>query len=313
MLTVHHVGKSTTQLIENLWQRSDAQPPNTRAINRVLWQVLVINLFVAGAKIAVGTIVGSISMVADGFHSALDGASNIIGLIGTKLAGRPPDHNHPYGHHKYETFATLTIGLLLLLTSWNVLQSVFTRFFSHVTLDVSLLSIGVMLGTILLNLFVTTYEQRQGRQLNSSLLLADAAHTKSDIFVSLSVLVSLGAASLGWPWVDSAVALIIVAVIAYTGWQIVRQASDVLTDTAVIDTALVEQIALSVDGVHSCHKIRSRGNAQSVHLDLHIQLDGQMSLAEAHYLGHQTQDRLQAYLNITDVIVHVEPSAYELI
>lgn len=278
-----------------------------RQVNRVLWQTLSVNLAVAVAKIGVGLASGSISMVADGFHSTMDASSNVIGLVGSQAASRPADSDHPYGHHKFETFATLAIGLLLLFTSWNVLKSVFSRFVEGSSPEVTTLSFGVMLVTILLNLGVTIYERKWGQKLNSQLLLADAEHTKSDIFVSLSVLASLTAVKLGWPWVDALVALVIVFVIGQTGWQIVRRASDVLADRAVVDTSRVEEIALSVEGIRSCHKIRSRGSNQAAYLDLHVQVDGHMPLEEAHLLGHLVQHRLHQELGIEDVIVHVEP------
>jgi cation diffusion facilitator family transporter len=276
-------------------------------VNRVLGQVLGFNLLVAAAKIAVGVMTGSISMIADGFHSTMDGFSNIIGLVGSTVANQPPDENHPYGHQKYETFATLSIGLLLLVTSWKVLQSIFTRLTDNTTPEVTTLSFAVMLITLVINLGVAWYEKKQGQALNSNLLLADAAHTRSDIFVSLSVLASLLAVQWGWGWLDLVVALLIVLAIGRTGWRIVRQASETLADRVAVDASLVEKIALSVEGVQSCHKIRSRGSEPAIHLDLHIQVDGRMTLAEAHGLGHCTQDRLQKALGVSDVIVHVEP------
>ena len=161
--------------------------------------------------------------------------------------------------------------------------------------------------TIAINLAVVAYERRAGQSLQSSLLLADAEHTKSDVFVSLSVLVSLGAVQIGWLWGGTIMGLGIVLVIAHTGGQIIRRASDVLSDAAAVETAEVEQIVLAIDGVRSCHKIRSRGPEQAVCLDLHIQVDGQMPLTQAHMLGHLTQDRLKEKLRVADVMVHVEP------
>lgn len=279
----------------------------SQQVNQVLRRVLTLNLLVAGAKITAGILAGSISMLADGFHSAMDASSNVIGLVGSTIASQPPDRNHPYGHQKYETFATLAIGLLLLITSWNILTSIFTRLTQGSLPEISSLSFGVMTVTIVLNLLVVIYEKRRGRQLKSSLLLADADHTKSDIFVSLSVLASLIAMKAGWLWLDAVVGLMIVGVIGYTGWRIVRRASAILTDSAVVDVALVEQVALSIEGVQSCHKIRSRGTDQAGHLDLHIQVDGRMPLERAHELGHIAQDRLKQALGLADVIVHVEP------
>ncbi|MCB0210102.1 MAG: cation transporter [Anaerolineae bacterium] len=276
-------------------------------VNQVLWRVLFLNLIVAVAKIITGLLTGAISILADGFHSAMDASSNIIGLIGSTIASRPPDSDHPYGHHKYETFATLGIGLLLLLTSWNVLQSVFERFMQGGAPQVTTLSFAVMIVTIVFNVLVVAYEKHEGNRLKSSLLVADASHTRSDIYVSLSVLASLVAVKLGWLWIDAAVALIIVVVIGHTGLKIVRRASEELADSAVIDIAQVEKIVLAIDGVESCHKIRSRGPEQATHLDLHIQVDGRMPLEQAHLIGHIAQDRLQEALNVADVLVHVEP------
>jgi cation diffusion facilitator family transporter len=282
-----------------------------RQVKHVLWQVLGVNLLVAVAKIAVGFVTGSISMIADGFHSTMDGASNVLGLVGLAIAGRPPDENHPYGHQKFETFATLGIGFLLLLAGWNVLTSAITRLVEGGAPEVTVTSFVVMIVTITINWLVTRYESRQGELLRSPILLADAAHTQSDIFVSVSVLAGLVAVKLGWLWVDAVVALIIVAVIGRTGWQIIRSASQVLADSAVIDPAEVEKIALSVEGVKSSHKIRSRGTGQTTYLDLHIQVDGEMELKEAHRLGHIVQARLEEALGVTDVVVHVEPAAFQ--
>ena len=281
-------------------------------VKRVLWQILVVNLLVAAAKIIVGVATGAISMVADGFHSTLDGSSNVIGLVGLSLAGRPPDRDHPYGHGKFETFATFAIGVLLLLASWNVLTSAYGRIMEGGVPEVTIVSLLVMATTLLANWAVTTYESREGQRLQSSILLADASHTRSDIFVSLSVIAGLVAVKLGWPWVDAIVALLVMIFIASTGWQILRRASDVLVDSAVLDTAEVERIALSVEGITSCHRIRSRGTGGNTYLDMHVQVDGGLSLEEAHRLGHLVESAVKKELCVSDVIVHVEPSDPEL-
>jgi cation diffusion facilitator family transporter len=288
----------------------ESSQANFGQVKRVLWQILGLNLAVAAAKIGVGVATGSISMIADGFHSTLDGSSNVIGLVGISIAARPPDESHPYGHQKYEAFATLAIGTLLLIASWNVLRSALTRLIEGGAPEVTILSFAVMIASIIISGLVTRYEGRQGRKLNSAILLADAAHTRSDIFVSLSVLIGLVAVRLGWPWVDAVAALLIIGFIAHTGWQIIKQASNILADSAVIDTKDVEEVALSVEGVESCHKIRSRGADGATYVDLHIQVNGQLSLEEGHELGHEVQDRLQEALGVSDVIVHVEPTEF---
>lgn len=289
-------------------QHTTCENSHYRAVRTVLAQVLGLNLLVTAAKIIVGLLTGSISMVADGVHSATDAASNVVGLIGSQWAGRPADEDHPYGHHKYETFATLGIGLLLVITSWGILQSILTRVTSGGTPEVGALSFGVMLVTLVINLGVMRYERRRGDQLQSQLLLADATHTQSDIFVSLSVIGSLIAVLLGWVWVDVVVACVIFVIVAWAGLQIIYQAAQVLSDTIVIDPAVVEETVLSIDAIESCHKIRSRGTEQSVYLDLHIRVDPHMTIEQAHRLDHYIQDYLKQRLNVTDVIIHLEPA-----
>jgi cation diffusion facilitator family transporter len=290
-----------------------SSPPNERAwhqgrVKRVLWWVLGLNILVAGAKISVGAVTGAISMVADGFHSALDGLSNVIALVGLSLARRPPDRNHPYGHAKFETFAIFAIGLLLLLASWNVLKNAYGRLIVGGTPEVTVTSFSVMALTLAVNFAVTTFENHQGRRLRSNILLADAAHTRSDILVSMSVIAGLVAVKLGWSWVDATVALLIVGFIAHTGWQIIRGASGVLLDSAVLDPKKVERVALMVDGIASCHRIRSRGTGATIYLDMHVQVDGQLPLAEAHRLGHVVERLVKRQLGVSDVVVHVEPT-----
>ena len=279
-----------------------------RRVRRVLWGVLGLNLLVGGAKMLVGVATGAISMIADGFHSALDGFSNVIALVGLSLARRPPDRNHPYGHAKFETFAILAIGLLLLLASWNVLKSAYGRLIIGGAPEVTVTSFAVMAFTLLVNYAVTTYESHQGRRLRSPILLADAAHTRSDILVSMAVVAGLVAVKLGWSWVDATVALLVMAFIAYTGWQIIRGASGVLLDSAVLDPEEVERIALTVDGVASCHRVRSRGTGGTIYLDMHVQVDGRLPLAEAHRLGHVVERSVKRQLGVSDVVVHVEPT-----
>ena len=121
--------------------------------------------------------------MADGFHSISDGASNIVGMIGIVMASKPKDIDHPYGHKKFET--------MLLFISFNVIKSSISKLFNPSTLEVSIESLIIILITLFINIFVASYENRQGQKLNSQLLIADSLHTKSDIFVSIGVLIAL--------------------------------------------------------------------------------------------------------------------------
>jgi cation diffusion facilitator family transporter len=175
--------------------------------------------------------------------------------------------------------------------------------------EVTPLMVGVMVTTLLINLAVTTLERRQGEKLKSPLLLADARHTLSDVAVSLAVLASLGLVWLGYPKADGLVTLVVLVVVARVGWGIVKQAVGILSDTARLDPLKVKQLTLQVPGVRSCRDVRSRGMEGTVYVDLKIEVDPQLTTAQAHELADAVEARLQAeFPEVVDVVVHVEPA-----
>lgn len=277
------------------------------AVRRVLWIVLILNLAVALAKWVIGQRAGSLSMVADGFHSLADSASNVVGLVGLAIAARPADEDHPYGHQRFETLASLAIGGFLALTAWEVLRSCFERLRTGSQIEHTPLALGVMVATITINIFVTVYERRRGRELKSGILEADARHTLSDVYASLMVITGLLTASLGLHWVDVAAAVVITGMIAYAAFQILRENGLLLADTALIDPVAIRREATRVAGVLSVHKVRSRGREGDGQADLHIQVPADMPLADAHAIGHDVADRLRERFGLREVLVHVEP------
>ncbi len=283
---------------------------NFRAIRRVLWITLGLNLLATAAKLIVGYWTGSLSLIADGFDSVFDSASNVIGLAGIYLAAQPADEDHPYGHRKAETMTALIIASLLFLTTWELIQSAVERLRDPALIqtEVNIWSFGALLVSIVVHLTVVWYELRAGRRLHSDVLVADALHTRADIFVSLSVIGGLIAVRLGYPLADPILALVIALFIAKIGIDIIRESSPTLMDRVAMPTDQVEQIALSVPGVLSCHRVRSRGHEQAVYADLHIQVDPAMSTEQAHAIAHEVQRRLHKRRpDIQDVTIHVEP------
>jgi cation diffusion facilitator family transporter len=278
-------------------------------VRRILVIVLGLNLLVAGAKIALGLTIGSLAMSADGFHSLLDGMSNVVALVGLAFASRPPDSDHPYGHHRFETLTSLAIASFMLMALFGILQGAWNRWQSGGMPEVSGLAFAVMGATICINLFVTTWERRAGKRLNSTLLIADSRHTLTDVFVSLSVIGSLVAVWLGLVWADLVVSIGIAAAIGWGAWSIVRDAGLALSDIAVRDAQEIERIVLSVDGVRGTHNIRSRGAEGRVWIDLHIQVDPELNVGEAHDISSEVARTIETEFNRpADVTVHVEPA-----
>ncbi len=282
-----------------------------RAIQRVLWITMGLNLVATAAKLIVGYWTGSLSLIADGFDSVFDSASNVIGLVGVRMAARPADENHPYGHRKAETMTALVIAMLLFLTTWELIKSAVERLRdpSLIQTEVNAWSFGALLVSIVVHLTVVWYELREGRRLHSQVLVADALHTRADIFVSLSVIGGLIAVRLGYPLADPILALAIALLIAKIGIDIIREGFPTLMDEIAMPPEQVEQITLSVPGVVSCHRVRSRGQDGAVYVDLHIQVDPVISTEEAHAIAHEVQDRLRERRpDIQDVTIHVEPA-----
>ena len=280
----------------------------SRTVRRVLVRVLFLNLAVAGAKLAFGYATGAVSIISDGFHSLTDCASNVMGLLGASAAHKPPDVDHPYGHRKFETLAAAGIFVFLLLVVIEVVETALGRLLSGGTPRVTVYSFAVMLATLAVNVAVVRYESDQGRRFSSELLLADAAHTRSDVLTSCAVLLSLAAVWAGFPALDSIGALVVAVFIARTGYRIGLETSGILADRMVIDEADIRQVVMGVPEVVGCHQIRTRGSFDHTFVDLHVWFRGDMTLFEAHRLSHVVKDRLmERYPQIADAIIHIEP------
>jgi cation diffusion facilitator family transporter len=278
-------------------------------VARVLGRVLFLNLAVAVAKIVFGYTSGAISILSDGFHSLTDAASNVVGLVGVRAAGRPPDRDHPYGHRKYETVAAAAVTVFLLLLVLEVARNAFNRVTGGLSApDNSVAGLTIMVATIAVNVVVIRYESREAERLGSEVLLADAMQTRGDVWTSLTVIAALVGARLGLPILDPIAALIVAGFIGYAGFQIARATTRILSDRIVISEADLERVVMSVPGVIGCHQIRTRGSTDHVFLDLHVWLPADLRLTDAHELSHLVKDRLMArYPQIVDAVIHIEP------
>ncbi|TMQ64447.1 MAG: cation transporter [Candidatus Eisenbacteria bacterium] len=289
--------------------RAERAAARLKHIAYVLRAILALNVLVALAKLLYGYRSGAIAIAADGFHSLLDAASNVIGLVGIGAAQRPPDSNHPYGHRKYETFAALGIAMMMFVGCYGIATAALERVRSPRLPDVTAQGFAVLALTLAINVVVVVIERREGKRLTSELLLSDAAHTGSDVLASLLVLASFVAIRAGWMWADVIAAALIVGLILKAGIAILQGTLSTLSDERRLPPAEVEAAALEEPGVLEVHNVRSRGPGDDIHLDLHILLDPATALADAHALGHRVERRLrERWAGLTDVIVHVEPA-----
>ncbi len=278
-------------------------------VKRVLWIVLFLNLGVALAKYIYGIISGSTAMQADGIHSVFDSAGNVVGLIGISLAIKPADHDHPYGHFKFETYASLIIGILLLLAAAEVGSSAIISLINNeFNAIVTPLSFVVMVATLIINISVSRYESICGKDLNSEILLADSKHTLSDALVSTGVIIGLVLMQLGFAVADALMALVVMVAILVTAVDVFKAGLQTLSDKSRIPEEDIRAIVSGISGVKKPHMIRSRGTKDEVYVDLHVLVDPNMTVLESHQLSDDIEIRInEAFPQAKDILVHVEP------
>jgi len=280
------------------------------AVRRVLMGLLVANLAVVAAKAFIGLATGSLAVLGDGLHSGVDALNNVLGIVVVGVASKEPDEEHPYGHGKFETLGALTIVGFMSITCFELVRDAVGRLAAARPAPLlSDLQLTVLLGTLTINVAVTWYENRRGRELGSELLIADAAHTRADVFITIGVLIGLLFARRGLWWVDPALAIVIAMFIVRIAYRIFQRAVPVLVDASAIPTGTIRAVAESVDGVRGAYGIRSRGGDAGAirYAEVTIAVDGGANVAAAHAIADQVEARLKRDLQLAEVTVHVEP------
>lgn len=283
---------------------------NYKKISKVLGIILIFNVIVSVTKIVVGLRTQSGSILADGFHSLSDGFNNIIGIVALFFAYRPADENHPYGHRKLEMVLSLGIGVILILLSYNLFNNTILNINDPVDINITLTSIILLAFTIIINIFVTIYELKKGKELNSSFLISDAKHTLSDVYISISVLISsIGIKYLGFSSnFDIILSFIVIIIILKTAFQVIKDAINILSDTRLIDPDQITKLIYTFSEVKDIHMIRSRGLEGYGFIDLHIMVDEDMTVKEAHKLNHDIIDLLRKNIfTELEIHIHIEP------
>jgi len=278
-------------------------------VQRVLVVVLLGNILVTIAEAILGILVGSLAIAADAIHSAVDCTNNIIGLMVVRASDAPPDEKHPFGHRKFETMAAFGIGIAILLVAGHLLSTAWEAFWTGAREVVqSELGFAVLAGTAIANIAVALYEARKAKELESPLLLADASHTAADVLVKVFVAASYIGTYFDLSWADPVGAVIVTAVIVRVAWGILRPNLSTLVGAAQIDPSAIVDVAMAIPGVTSCHRVRSHGTPDAVHVDLHLVCAGEPTLREAHELSHRVEAAIhEALPRVSSVTVHPEP------
>lgn len=283
-------------------------PSRTLQVRRVLAGLLFANLAVVAAKVVVGLTAHSLAVLGDGVHSSVDALNNVLGLIVVRVAARAPDEDHPYGHGKFETLGALAIVGFLSVTCFELARGAVSRLArSHPAPMVTGVQLAVLVAGLGINALVAWYEHRRGVELDSELLKSDAAHTRSDVYITIGVIVGLLLARRGWWWADPALALVIAALIVRVAYQITQRTVPVLVDQRALPGNEIQAVVLAVNGVRDAYGIRSRGGSQGRYAEVTIAVDRGTNVADAHAIADAVEHRLKRDLSFEEVTVHVEP------
>lgn len=279
------------------------------AVRDTLLLILALNALVVGIKVVVGIRTNALSVLGAALESTLDMLNNVVGIALVRLAARAPDDDHPYGHAKFETLGALGIAGFLSISCFELLREGVRHLLGgdHPQ-SPSAVELGVIAATMAINVFVVRYEKRRGKELQSPFLLADAAHTNSDIYVTAAALISLLLTRYGWGAIDPVLAIVVALMIAWNGYLIVRGTVPVLVDERGVDAAELRREALAVAGVEDVRSARSRRLASGVlSAEVTIGVAAGMSVADAHAVADDVENRIKQQLGASDVLVHVEP------
>jgi cation diffusion facilitator family transporter len=270
------------------------------------------NLSLAVIKIITGVVGNSYALIADGIESTADVVSSLIVWMGLRIAAQPADEDHPYGHGKAESIAGV-IAALGLLVAAAIIATQSIREILHPHEAPKWYTLVVLIVVIGVKEFLARRVLQAGDALESTSLKVDAWHHRSDALTSAAVAIGIAVALWGGPGYESAddwAALLACAVIAINGLILLRFAMREIMDEAV-PASTQDQIRLvagAVHGVQAIEKIRVRKSGVGLLMDIHVQVDGQMSVRESHVIAHRVKDALLASgLRIEDVVVHIEP------
>lgn len=292
----------------------DARPMSGSArsagVRRALLVVLVLNALSAAIKIAVGARTGALTVLGAALESVLDMLSNIVAILAVSVASREPDEGHPYGHDKFETLGTLGIVGFLSISCFELLRQSFGELGGrHAPPSSSSIDAALLATSLAVNGFVVFWERRRGRALGSALLLADAAHTASDILVTILAMASLALSYLGFVKADALLGIMVALIIAWSGYQILRDSIPILVDASAVEANRLAEIVRGIPGVVDVRSVRSRRTA-SGHLfaEVTILVDGATSVSAAHDFTDDVERAIERELGTAEAIVHVEPA-----
>lgn len=285
-------------------------PERQAAARKSTWVSVWVNLLLTGIQIVIGVFAQSTALIADAIHSLSDLISDAIVLFANKHSAKAPDADHPYGHLRFETVATLGIGVILVMVGLGMLWRSFERLQTPELIPVvHPIAFFVALLALLSKELLFRYLKHVAHRVRSTMLMANAWHARSDAASSLVVALGIGANLAGLPLADPLAALIVGLMIIRIGWKFTWQAGNDLVDRAADDDTeqAIRERLLSTPGVQGIHDLRTRKLGDMVWVEVDIEMDGNLTIAEGHDIAVEARKRVMADLPVLDVMTHFDP------
>lgn len=296
--------------------------PETRAekrlreTKRVTFVGAVVNLLLSVFKLIFGWIAQSQALLADGIHSLSDLLSDALVWFAAAHSAQGPDSDHPYGHGRFETLATLGLGLLLALVAVGIIWDASSRLFSPERLLIpGSLALVIALVSVLAKEWLYHYTVRVARRVKSDMLRANAWHHRTDAFSSVVVIFGVAGTMAGLPYLDAIATIGVGLMIAHVGWELSWPAIQELADAGLEEERLeqIRSTILSVNGVRAIHMLRTRSSGGQASADVHVLVDPKLSVSEGHMISQMVMDNLTDDIEeISDVTVHIDPEDDEI-
>jgi len=273
------------------------------------WISILGNLLLFIIKFLFGTSLNSISLIAEGFHSLSDVLTSIVVLLGFKMGDKPPDKEHPYGHGRLEQIATIIIAIMLLIVSYDLIKDSLKRILSPQKVSFNYLVLIFMILSALFKEWMARFSIYLGKKINSSTLIADAWHHRSDAIASILVGIGLIFVNLNLYFLDGILGIGVSLLLAWIGIELLKSSSSFLIGEAPNEELLknIEQIVLSTPGVLNMHDLMIHDYQNNKIISLHVEIDENLSAKDAHKIALEVQDKLKKKIENSNISVHIDP------
>ena len=294
----------------DLLQADVSTPEREAATKKSTWISVVVNLFLTAFQVLAGVISGSQGLIADGVHSLSDLVADFVVLIAVKHSSKAPDHDHHYGHQRYENVASLILGALLTAVGVGMVLAAIGKLEAPETIPVvHVMALWVALGALLAKELLFRYMLAVAERVGSSLLVANAWHARSDAASSLVVALGIVGNLMGFELLDPIAALIVGLMVAKMGWSFVSDAIHDLSDRAVPEELMLQMIdeIKATPGVLGVHDIKSRKSGDMILLDVHLEIDGERTVRQGHEIAVAVRAKMLKNFPVLNLMTHIDP------